>query len=285
MGYIHSPKWDKHKITLKNTYNIQNRRHYSTIKDRCKQSEILEEFLSSKSINPIMCYENVHLEETKNNISKYSKGKSGIYLILNKITLDYYVGSASTNKLYSRYYNHLIGFTGSKIVKLAVKKYNLENFAFIVLELFPEEINKINNKNLLDLEDFYLKSLLPNYNILTEAGNTFGYKHTEVNRIKMKANYSEKRRMLIGNLNRGKTLSEDVKLKLREKAFLRPSREFTQQALFNMKKSSKPITLYNLNGTVYGEYPSITDASINTKTSVKTIIRGLKSKSNLLKKR
>ena len=154
-----------------------------------------------------------------------------------------------------------------------------------MLELFPEEINKINNKNLLDLEDFYLKYLLPNYNILTEAGNTFGYKHTEVNRIKMKANYSEKRRMLIGNLNRGKTLSEDVKLKLREKAFLRPSREFTQQALFNMKKSSKPITLYNLNGTVYGEYPSITDASINTKTSVKTIFRGLKSKSNLLKKR
>jgi group I intron endonuclease len=118
--------------------------------------------------------------------------------------LDFYIGSASTNKIYSRYYKHLIGFNGSKIVKLAVKKYKLENFAFVILEEYPEIVTKENNKNLLDLEDFYLKSLLPNYNILTEAGNTFGYKHTEIDRINMKANYSEERRLAIGNINRGK---------------------------------------------------------------------------------
>jgi len=39
------------------------------------------------------------------------------------------------------------------------------------------------------MEDFYLKSLLPNYNILTEAGSSFVYKHTEFTRIKMKANF------------------------------------------------------------------------------------------------
>ena len=51
-----------------------------------------------------------------------------------------------------------------------------------------------NNKNLLDLEDFYIKSLLPNYNILTEASSSFGYKHTEITRINMKYNYSIERR-------------------------------------------------------------------------------------------
>jgi hypothetical protein len=34
----------------------------------------------------------------------------------------------------------------SKIVKLAVKKYKLENFAFIVLDLYPDVVNKENNK-------------------------------------------------------------------------------------------------------------------------------------------
>lgn len=33
------------------------------------------------------------------------------------------------------------------------------NFAFIVLELFPEIVNQENNKKLLNLEDFYIKSL------------------------------------------------------------------------------------------------------------------------------
>jgi rRNA pseudouridine-1189 N-methylase Emg1 (Nep1/Mra1 family) len=55
------------------------------------------------------------------------------------------------------------------MVKNAVRKHGVNNFAFII-ELFPEEVNKENNKKLLNLEDFYLKSFLPNYNILTEAG-------------------------------------------------------------------------------------------------------------------
>ena len=76
---------------------------------------------------------------------------SGVYLILNKITLDYYVGSASTGKFNSRFSNHLFNFNGSKVVKNAVKKYGISSFAFIILELFPEVVTKENNKKLLDL--------------------------------------------------------------------------------------------------------------------------------------
>lgn len=282
----------------KNKFNNNNNnfgggkkaRFYST-STKVDNNIKLNNFLSDKTLNPVICYENLHLEETKNKINKYSKGKSGIYLILNLITLDYYIGSASTNKIYSRFYRHLIGFipsgTGSKIVKLAVKKYKLENFAFIILEEFPEIVTKENNKNLLDLEDFYLKSLLPNYNILTEAGNSFGYKHTEIDRIKMKANYSEKRRLTIGNLNKGKLrLSRDeTKQKMREKALNRLPRTFTDEAISNMKKASKPIVLYNKDDTAYGEYSSITEASTVLNCSIKTIYRALKSESKLLKKR
>lgn len=82
-------------------------------------------------------------------------------MILNKITLDYYIGSAYTNQMYNSFYKHLIYLKGgSQIVKLAVKKYKLSlpNFAFLVLKIFlPVEkidiVNPVNNKQLLDLEE------------------------------------------------------------------------------------------------------------------------------------
>ena len=293
LGYLHSPKWhiyghsyshsdSKHKLSkLKLS---KQRRSYSTSTKHINNS-IITSFLKDKCLNPVIIFENLHKEETKKLINSYSKGKSGIYLVLNLVTLDYYIGSASTNRIYSRYYNHLIGFTGSKILKLAVKKYNLENFCFIVLEEYPEVISQENNKRLLDLEDFYLKSLLPNYNILTEAGNSFGYKHTEITRINMKANYSEERRLKIGNLNLGKSLSSETKDKLRKAALQRLPRVFSEDALSNMKKTSKPLVLYNKDGTVYGEYPSITSASLDINCAVKTIYRALRSESKILKRR
>ena len=85
--------------------------------------------------------------------------------------------------------------------------------------------------------------MLPNYNILTEAGSTFGYKHTEVSRIKMKTNYSQERRNTIGNLNKNKSINQLTRLKMREKALSIKSRVFTKETEINMKKKSRPIIL------------------------------------------
>ena len=283
LGYEHSPKWHIYESSLNKSFRSSKpngRRSYSTFN---KNNTVITRFLNDKSLKPVIVFENLHTEETKQLINSFSKGKSGVYLVLNLITLDYYVGSAATSKFYSRFYNHLIGFTGSKILKLAVKKYSLKNFCFIILEEFPEVVTQESNKRLLNLEDFYLKSLLPNYNILTEAGNSFGYKHTEITRIKMKANYSEERRLKIGDLNRGKSLSNETKDKLRSIALQRLPRTFNEEALANMKKASKPIVLYNKDGTVYGKYPSITSASLDINCGVKTIYRALRSESKVLK--
>nr|YP_010697759.1 GIY-YIG endonuclease [Porodaedalea niemelaei]WCF76655.1 GIY-YIG endonuclease [Porodaedalea niemelaei] len=252
------------------------------------KSQPLLDFIKEQNLTPVFYYENLNLEETKKKILLDTKDLSGVYLILNKITLDFYIGSASTNKFYSRFSNHLVYFRGSKIVKLAVNKYKLSNFAFLILELFPEIVNKENNKNLLDLEDFYLKSMLPNYNILTEAGSSFGYKHTELNRIKMKANYSLERRLKIGSLNKGKNLSQETIEKMRQKALTRDRTlkpQSSEQATLNMKKRSNPIILYNLDSTVFGEYNSIVDASKAINCNIKTIYRALKTEKKLLKRR
>lgn len=202
-------------------------------------------------------------------------------MIINKTTKDYYIGSASTNRFYPRFSNHLIYFTGSKIVKLAVKKYDLENFAFMILELYPNVVNKESNKELIDLEDKYLKLLLPNYNILTEAGFSFGYKHTELDRQKMKDIYSEIRRERIGNLNKGKKLSEEIIEKMREKALTRPpiSNEIKQKCISH----ARPVILYNLNATIYGNYSTILDAANAINCDEKTVRRALQTEKNLVK--
>lgn len=166
--------------------NIQNLKN--TISNR------LTEFLIEKELNPVLSYEDLQLDEVKKKISFETRNLSGVYMVLNKVTLDFYIGSASTGKIYSRFYRHLISFNGSKIVKFAVKKYKLTSFAFLILELFPEIVTKVNNNKLIALEDFYLKIMLPNYNILTEAGSSFGYKHTEITRLNMSKNYSQARK-------------------------------------------------------------------------------------------
>jgi group I intron endonuclease len=249
------------------------------------KSKILTNFLIDKKLSPIYCYDNLHFDSTRQQIQRETRNLSGIYLILNKVTLDYYIGSASTNRFYVRFSNHLLNFRGSKIVKLAVRKYKLNQFAFLILELFPEVVDRKNNKQLLNLEDFYLKSLLPNYNILTEAGSSFGYKHTEISRLKMKAEYSQERRERIGNLNRGKTLPKETIEKIRLKALARDKFIYSDEAILNMTKNSKPIIIYNLDKTVYGEFSSIIEAAKSINCSEKTIRRALKTDKQILKRR
>jgi len=100
----------------------------------------------------------------------------------------------------------------------------------------------------------------------------------------MKTNYSEECRNRIGLLNKGKKLSEITIKRIREKALFRSSYSYSQESLANLKKNSKPIVLYNKDGTIYGEYSSIVEASNNLNCSVKTISRALRSKSKILKR-
>lgn len=256
-----------------------------TMKTLKTNNQVLIKFLTENNLSPVYIYEDLHLEVTIESIKKDTTNLSGVYLIFNKTTGDYYVGSASTNKFFSRFSNHLVYFRGSKIVKLAVRKYKLNNFAFIILELFPDIVTKENNKKLLDLEDIYLKSLLPNYNILTEAGSSFGYKHTEISRIKMINNFSIERREFIRNLNKGKKFTDDTINKIRVKALALEKFSFEKEALLNMKKKSKPVVLYNLDYTIYGEYSSIKEAAEKINCSPKTVNRALRTEKKILKRR
>lgn len=291
-SYVNIYNIKKEEIIFLGIINT-NRRKFNVFQPFYKQlsynstinNNVLDSFLKENKLKPVYIYNNLHLGETRKTILENTKNLSGIYLIFNKITGDYYIGSAATNRFYARFSNHLIYFRGSKILKNAVRKYNLSNFVFLILDLFPEIVNQENNKKLLDLEDFYLKSLLPNYNILTEAGSSFGYKHTELSRIKMKMSYSIQRRELIGSLNKNKKLPMETRLKMKEKALTKEKISFSEQALLNMKKNSKAIILYNLDHTVFGEYSSIIEAAKSINCDAKTIRRALKTEKKILKRR
>lgn len=245
-------------------------------------SERLGIIIKELGLNPVYYYEYLNLEETRKQILNDTRGLSGIYMIINKTTKDYYIGSASTNRFYARFCNHVIYFKGSKIVKLAVKKYDLKNFAFVILDLYPNIVTKENNNELLHLEDKYLKLLVPNYNILTEAGSSFGYKHTEIDRKKMKDLYSDARRELIGKLNKGKKLSPETIEKIREKALTRVamSDETKKKCITN----TRPVVLYNLDRTIYGKYPTIVEAAKAINCDEKTLRRALQTTKKLVKK-
>jgi hypothetical protein len=70
--------------------------------------------------------------------------------------------------------------------------------------------------------------------------------------------------------------------KIREKALNRiPRLEETKLISVAL---TRPITLYNLDGTVYGEYPTIIEAAKATNCKEKTLIRALTTKRKLVKK-
>ncbi len=71
------------------------------------------------------------------------------------------------------------------------------------------------------MEQHYIDTLSPAYNIALIAGNTVGITHTAETRAKMVANYSSERREMIGALNRGKKLDSATVDKIRASALSR----------------------------------------------------------------
>jgi group I intron endonuclease len=202
LGYIHSLKG----------YNLSSNLKFKSFSTKNSNSN------SNKPL-AIKIYDNIHTIETQLKIKKDNNQKSGIYCIINKINGKMYIGSAITNRINTRFRNHCINLTGSIPVKNAINKYGLSNFKFLILEYYPGIIKKENLKKshikLIELETYYITIYKPLYNILPYAYSSLGYKHKPETIENLKLNYSEERKLNIGNLNRNKIFTEEEKLKLR----------------------------------------------------------------------
>lgn len=85
-----------------------------------------------------------------------------------------YVGSAGIKRMYMRFRSHLyLLANGSMVVKNAVLRYGQKNFAFVVIETVANPEDK---KSILSLEQKYIDSLKPSYNILKVGGSVLNLK-------------------------------------------------------------------------------------------------------------
>jgi hypothetical protein len=83
----------------------------------------------------------------------------------------------------------------------------LSNFSLVILEYCEPE-------QCLDREDYYISSLNPDYNILSKAGSSLGYRHSVVTRERMSVYQKTVDRTGENNPSFGITVSEETRAKL-----------------------------------------------------------------------
>jgi group I intron endonuclease len=151
---------------------------------------------------PAKVYEDAY--SMKNIIIKENTGKSGIYMLTNKLTGDIYVGQSSDiSNRFKNYFNlsYLKSKNGFRISR-ALIKYGYSNFSLIILEY-------CNKSDLLEREQYYFDKLEPQYNILKIAGSSEGFNHSEETKAKiskaLKGIYIGEKSALFGRLHREET--------------------------------------------------------------------------------
>nr|QID02851.1 hypothetical protein [Orbilia oligospora] len=149
--------------------------------------------LKNNNIKAEAVFENLHLAKSRDRAKNTLRDLAGIYIIINLVDgVSMYVGSASTNRLYSRLMMHLYYLKGNSRLATSVKELGKKNFAFVVVDIISEKITDKTNLTLLSSEQYFIDLLKPSYNILPLAGNSFGYKHTSEITSKLRDNYSVK---------------------------------------------------------------------------------------------
>lgn len=125
--------------------------------------------------NNIIIYEDVL--KNKNNILQDNKQRCGVYKWVNKINGKSYVGSSvNLSTRFSHYFslNYLAKRTSiykSKIYN-ALLAHGYDNFQLEILEICARS-------DIIKKEQFYIDYFKPEYNILTKAGSSLHFKHSE----------------------------------------------------------------------------------------------------------
>lgn len=129
----------------------------------------------------VLYFENI--KQDKKKIYKELRGKSGVYLFVNNITKDLYVGCSIT--LSKRMTSHFYLANSDKLTKIvitrAMRKYKLDNFSLGILEFCSSDIIIC-----LELEQKWIDHYKPKYNVLKIAGSSSGFRHSieTINKLK-----------------------------------------------------------------------------------------------------
>lgn len=174
--------------------------------------------------------------------------KSGIYKITNTVNQKIYIGSAT--KLLSRKSEHFHYLKNNKHhsrkLQNSFNKYGIDNFCFDIIEYIEDKTK------LIEREQYYLDLLNPYYNICKFAGSTLGLKKSKESIEKSKIGYlklisekgapnkgipkSEEHKQKIGDIHRGKTVSQES-IQKRKDTILKTRGNFSWQTLESIQKT------------------------------------------------
>jgi group I intron endonuclease len=132
--------------------------------------------------------------------------QSGIYAILNLVNGKCYIGSAKNFR--KRWYSHHRNLNKNEhensYLQKAWNKYKQLNFIFVILEFCEFKI-------LIEREQFYIDTLMPEYNLAPTAGSMAGFVHSEESKNKnriahlhRKHNEQARKNMSASSANRNK---------------------------------------------------------------------------------
>lgn len=116
-------------------------------------------------------------DKDKLDILNYVKGKTGIYMWINKLNGKKYVGSSvDLRRRLLEYYNvNRLLNESSMPINVALLKYGYHNFSLTILEICDVD-------NLMSREKHFFEEYTPEYNILDTPGNPSrgsGWRHSE----------------------------------------------------------------------------------------------------------
>ena len=247
--YVPIQKCSKFDNTiLKNKIYIP-RRSYTTLSS---------DSLDNNYINQVKVYKDAY--DMRKDILKENKGKSGIYMLTNKLTNDIYIGqSIDISKRFRNYFNlSYIKSKGSFRINRALIKYGYSNFSVTILEYCDKS-------NLILREQYYFNKLNPQYNILKISGSSWDFKHSEKTKTKisksLKEIYKKEKSALFGRTHTeetrklmslkkaknnnplfGKTHSKDTIELMRQKALGRIHSEETKLKMSAVR--GNPVNIY-----------------------------------------
>ena len=151
----------------------------------------------------------------KSQITKNFLGLKGVYLLLNKCTSSFYIGSSNNLSMRLKNYYIVSRLLDGRYISNSIKKYGHNNFSVFILE--TSKVSVLTSKgadeiSILDREQYYIDLYKPKYNILKKAGNSLGYKHTEASKLNITLSKKGKKmsietRKLLSNLFKGENNS------------------------------------------------------------------------------
>lgn len=147
----------------------------------------------------------------RNLVDRTSRVRSGVYIIRNFITGEFYIGSSKYLGHRFSGHDHQLAFNKNRcgVLQRAINKYGTDNFTFDVLEF-------VDPSNLLEREQYYLDTLIPRYNIIKSVTPII---MPEESRKKMSNSHkgvklSEAHRKALSEGQKGRVCSPETRIKI-----------------------------------------------------------------------